>query len=124
MPKGNGGVASWFLTQSGDAHSGICNGVMVSHYTGIDPLGSLLFNNPMEGSLNIDTAVQAAQSLQPIAGRATGLLFTRTVLGERFMAAPVMTGGAPYHVAQVRRGFALVPANLSAGWLLRRRPSG
>jgi Mn2+/Fe2+ NRAMP family transporter len=57
------------------------------------------------GEHTIDTATQAATSLQPLAGRAAGLLFTLGIIGVGFLAVPVMTTGAAYDVCQ------------SLGWL-------
>jgi Mn2+/Fe2+ NRAMP family transporter len=65
------------------------------------------------GKHNIDTAVEAAQSLTPLAGRAAGLLFTLGIIGVGFLAVPVMTTGAAYDLSQ------------SLGWKngLYQRPS-
>lgn len=52
------------------------------------------------GHHNIETAVDAAQSLKPLAGRAAGLLFTLGIIGVGFLAVPVMTSGAAYDIAQ------------------------
>jgi NRAMP (natural resistance-associated macrophage protein)-like metal ion transporter len=52
------------------------------------------------GHHNIETAVDAAESLKPLAGRAAGLLFTLGIIGVGFLAVPVMTSGAAYDVAQ------------------------
>jgi NRAMP (natural resistance-associated macrophage protein)-like metal ion transporter len=52
------------------------------------------------GQHNVETAVQAAESLKPLAGRAAGLLFTLGIIGVGFLAVPVMTSGAAYDVAQ------------------------
>jgi Mn2+/Fe2+ NRAMP family transporter len=52
------------------------------------------------GHHNVETAVDAAQSLQPLAGRAAALLFTLGMIGVGFLAVPVMTAGAAYDVAQ------------------------
>lgn len=65
------------------------------------------------GHHNIETAAQAAQSLQPLAGKAAGLLFTLGIIGVGFLAIPVMTTGAAYDVCQ------------SKGWVngLNHKPS-
>jgi Mn2+/Fe2+ NRAMP family transporter len=52
------------------------------------------------GVNDIESAAQAAQALQPIAGDAAGLLFALGVIGVGFLAVPVMTSGAAYDLAQ------------------------
>jgi Mn2+/Fe2+ NRAMP family transporter len=52
------------------------------------------------GHHNIGSAVDAAQSLKPLAGRAAGLLFMLGLVGVGFLAVPVMTTGAAYDICQ------------------------
>ncbi len=52
------------------------------------------------GKTDINTAADAAQALQPLAGRAAGLLFAAGVVGVGFLAVPVMTIGAAFDVCQ------------------------
>ena len=52
------------------------------------------------GRHTITTAAEAAQSLEPLAGRAAGLLFALGIIGVGFLAIPVMTTGAAYDVCQ------------------------
>ena len=52
------------------------------------------------GKTDIETAAQAAEALQPIAGSAAGFLFTLGIVGVGFLAVPVMTAGAAYDLAQ------------------------
>lgn len=52
------------------------------------------------GHHNVESAVQAAESLKPLAGRAAGVLFTVGIIGVGFLAVPIMTTGAAYDVAQ------------------------
>ena len=54
----------------------------------------------VSGHHNIETAADAARSLEPLAGKAAGLLFTLGIIGVGFLAVPVMTTGAAYDVAQ------------------------
>jgi len=49
---------------------------------------------------DVQTAAEAARSLEPLAGRAAGLLFTLGVIGVGFLAIPVMTTGAAYDLSQ------------------------
>jgi Mn2+/Fe2+ NRAMP family transporter len=50
---------------------------------------------------DIQSAAEAAQALQPLAGDWAGMLFLLGVIGVGFLAVPVMTTGAAYDVAQV-----------------------
>lgn len=52
------------------------------------------------GHTEIESAADAARALQPLAGRAAGLLFATGVVAVGFLAVPVMTTGAAYDVAQ------------------------
>jgi Mn2+/Fe2+ NRAMP family transporter len=52
------------------------------------------------GKTDINTAAEAAQALQPLAGHAAGLLFALGVIGVGFLAVPVMTTGAAYDLCQ------------------------
>jgi NRAMP (natural resistance-associated macrophage protein)-like metal ion transporter len=53
------------------------------------------------GITDVQSAAEAAQALQPLAGNWAGLLFLLGVIGVGFLAVPVMTTGAAYDVAQV-----------------------
>src|SRR4029453_12781632 len=52
------------------------------------------------GQTDINTAAEAAQALQPLAGQAAGLLFTLGIVGVGFLAVPVMISGAAYDMCQ------------------------
>jgi NRAMP (natural resistance-associated macrophage protein)-like metal ion transporter len=52
------------------------------------------------GKHKVETAMDAAQSLTPLAGPAAGLLFTVGIVGVGFLAIPVMTTGAAYDLSQ------------------------
>jgi Mn2+/Fe2+ NRAMP family transporter len=52
------------------------------------------------GQTEVQTAADAARALEPLAGRAAGLLFTLGVIGVGFLAIPVMTAGAAYDLSQ------------------------
>ncbi len=55
--------------------------------------------NP-QGITRIDSAAQAAQALQPLAGAGAKWLFALGVVGVGFLAVPVMTTGAAYDLVQ------------------------
>jgi NRAMP (natural resistance-associated macrophage protein)-like metal ion transporter len=52
------------------------------------------------GKTEVQTAADAAKALEPLAGRAAGLLFTLGVIGVGFLSIPVMTTGAAYDLSQ------------------------
>jgi NRAMP (natural resistance-associated macrophage protein)-like metal ion transporter len=52
------------------------------------------------GITEVESAADAAQALQPLAGNRAGLLFLLGVIGVGFLAVPVMTTGAAYDIAQ------------------------
>lgn len=52
------------------------------------------------GINDIQTADQAAKALEPLAGRASSLLFTLGIVGTGLLAIPVLAGSAGYVVAE------------------------
>jgi Mn2+/Fe2+ NRAMP family transporter len=52
------------------------------------------------GKTQIDSAAEAAQALQPLAGSAAALLFALGIVAVGFLAIPVMTTGAAYDLSQ------------------------
>lgn len=52
------------------------------------------------GVHQIDTVEQAAKALEPVAGKASYLLFAIGVMGTGFLAIPVLTGSLSYIVAE------------------------
>jgi Mn2+/Fe2+ NRAMP family transporter len=52
------------------------------------------------GQTEIESAAQAAQALEPLAGEAAKYLFAFGVIGVGFLAVPVMTTGAAYDLVQ------------------------
>lgn len=59
--------------------------------------GTALFPN---GIRQIDTVEQAAKALQPVAGKASYVLFALGVIGTGSLAIPVLTGSLSYIVAE------------------------
>jgi Mn2+/Fe2+ NRAMP family transporter len=53
-----------------------------------------------QGVTEIDSAAQAAQALEPLAGAGAKWLFALGVVGVGFLAVPVMTTGAAYDLVQ------------------------
>ena len=52
------------------------------------------------GQKNIDSAEQAAQALQPIAGRFASLLFSLGIIGTGLLALPVLAGAGAYAIGE------------------------
>jgi NRAMP (natural resistance-associated macrophage protein)-like metal ion transporter len=52
------------------------------------------------GNTNIQSATDAAQALEPLAGSAAKYLFALGLIGVGFLAVPVLTGSAAYAVAE------------------------
>ena len=66
-----------------------------------------------KGIMHIETTSQAAQALEPIAGKFAFLLFGLGVIGTGLLALPVLAGSAAYAVAsllQVRKGLDQPPS--------------
>jgi len=59
--------------------------------------GTALFENNIR---HIDTVEQAAKALEPVAGKASYLLFAIGVIGTWMLAVPVLTGSLSYIVAE------------------------
>jgi len=53
------------------------------------------------GINNIQTASDAARALEPIAGKASSLLFTLGIVGTGLLAIPVLAGSAGYAVSEI-----------------------
>jgi len=67
-----------------------------------------------KGIVNIETTSQAAQALQPIAGKFAFLLFALGIIGTGLLALPVLAGSAAYAVASlmhVRKGLDQPPSS-------------
>jgi Mn2+/Fe2+ NRAMP family transporter len=89
--------------------SGMCFSNVVMYFI-ILATASTLF---VAGRHDIDSAVQAAAALRPIAGSAASVLFALGIVGVGFLAVPVMTTGGAYDLTQ------------ALGWRqgLHRKPS-
>jgi NRAMP (natural resistance-associated macrophage protein)-like metal ion transporter len=84
------------------------------------------------GTTHIDSAAQAAEALQPLAGDAAGLLFAIGIIGSGFLAVPVLAASASYAVAetlgwqrgldekpyQAKRFYAVIAASVGVGMLV------
>jgi NRAMP (natural resistance-associated macrophage protein)-like metal ion transporter len=84
------------------------------------------------GTTHIESAVQAAKALQPLAGDAAGLLFAIGIIGSGFLAVPVLASSASYAVAETfgwkrgldekpyeaKRFYAVIAASVGVGMLV------
>jgi NRAMP (natural resistance-associated macrophage protein)-like metal ion transporter len=84
------------------------------------------------GTTHIESAAQAAEALQPIAGEAAGLLFAVGIVGSGFLAVPILAASASYAVAeafgwkrgldekpfQAKRFYAVTVASVGIGMLV------
>jgi NRAMP (natural resistance-associated macrophage protein)-like metal ion transporter len=57
----------------------------------------------LNGITNIDTATQAAEALQPLAGNNAFILFAIGIIGTGMLAIPVLAGSAAYAVGELLR---------------------
>lgn len=53
------------------------------------------------GSTHIETSAQAAEALQPVAGKVAFAFFAAGVIGTGMLAVPVLAGSAAYAVAEL-----------------------
>jgi hypothetical protein len=77
------------------------------------------------GRHSINSAVDAAEALRPIAGNAASALFALGIVGVGFLAVPVMTTGGAYDVAQAlgwRQGLHRKPGESKGLLRCHRRP--
>jgi NRAMP (natural resistance-associated macrophage protein)-like metal ion transporter len=79
-----------------DVVSGITAGVFVMFAIVVSAAVTL----GAHGVTNIQTADQAAQALEPIAGRFAGLLFTLGIVGTGLLAVPVLAGSTAYALSE------------------------
>jgi len=52
------------------------------------------------GITKIETALQAAESLRPVAGNLAYLLFAAGIIGTGLLAVPILAGSSAYAVAE------------------------
>lgn len=90
----------------GDVVAGMSSGVITMFAIMVTAASTLHTN----GITTIGTADEAAQALEPLAGRFAGLLFTLGILGTGLLAVPVLAGSTSYAIAETfgwREGLSL-----------------
>ena len=80
-----------------DVKSGMVFSNLVTLFIAISA-AEVLFKN---GITNIDTAEQAAQALQPLAGNYAYLLFSFGIIGMGLMAVPILAGACTYALSEI-----------------------
>lgn len=72
------------------------------------------------GTMQIDTAAQAAEALRPLAGSFAFFLFSAGIIGTGLLAVPVLAGSAGYAVAETLgwEGSLEMPARSAPGFYL------
>ncbi|WP_412467444.1 NRAMP family divalent metal transporter [Pedobacter sp. KLB.chiD] len=79
-----------------DVNLGMLLSNMIMFFT-ILATGTALYN---QGIHQIDTVEQAAKALEPVAGKASYLLFALGVIGTGFLAIPVLSGSLSYIISE------------------------
>lgn len=90
----------------GDVVAGMSSGVVAMFAIMVTAAATL----HTEGITTIGTADEAAQALEPLAGRLAGLVFTLGILGTGLLAVPVLAGSTSYAIAETfgwREGLSL-----------------
>lgn len=105
---GHGGPPSTaqLTAMRGDVIAGMSSGVIAMFAIMVTAAATL----HVEGITTIGTADEAAQALEPLAGRLAGLVFTLGILGTGLLAVPVLAGSTSYAIAETfgwREGLSL-----------------
>lgn len=90
----------------GDVVAGMSSGVITMFAIMVTAAATLHTG----GITSIGTAEEAAQALEPLAGRLAGLVFTLGILGTGLLAVPVLAGSTSYAIAETfgwREGLSL-----------------
>lgn len=128
---GNGsGVddAAHLRAMRGDVAAGMSSGVFVMFAIMVTSASTLGAN----GITDIATAEEAAQALEPFAGRFAELLFTLGIVGTGLLAVPVLAGSTSYALAetfgwseglslkmtQARRFYLVIMGSMVAGFVM------
>lgn len=94
------------VAMRGDVVAGMSSGV-VAMFAIMVTTASTLHTG---GVTTISTAEEAAQALEPLAGRLAGLVFTLGIVGTGLLAVPVLAGSTSYAIAETfgwREGLSL-----------------
>jgi NRAMP (natural resistance-associated macrophage protein)-like metal ion transporter len=78
-------------------------GMAFSNLIGISIMITTASTLNRHGVTNIETSVQAATALKPIAGKFASLIFAAGIIGTGLLGVPVLAGSAAYALAEGRR---------------------
>lgn len=99
-------TAGQLSAMRGDVVAGMSSGVVAMFAIMVTAAATL----HTSGITTIGTADEAAQALEPLAGRLAGLVFTVGILGTGLLAVPVLAGSTSYAIAETfgwREGLSL-----------------
>ncbi|HET9401334.1 MAG TPA: divalent metal cation transporter [Candidatus Acidoferrales bacterium] len=82
-----------------DTYSGMAASNLVAFFIMLTTASTI----HLQGITKIQTAMQAAQALKPLAGRFAYLLFAAGIIGTGALALPVMAGSAAFALAELMR---------------------
>lgn len=101
----------------GDVVAGMSSGVVAMFAIMVTAAATL----HTAGITTIGTAEEAAQALEPLAGRLAGLVFTLGIVGTGLLAVPVLAGSTSYAIAETfgwREGLSLKMSQARAFYLV------
>lgn len=105
------------VAMRGDVVAGMSSGVVAMFAIMVTAAATL----HAEGITTIGTADEAAQALEPLAGRLAGLVFTLGIVGTGLLAVPVLAGSTSYAIAETfgwREGLSLKMSQARAFYLV------
>lgn len=105
------------VAMRGDVVAGMSSGVIAMFAIMVTAAATL----NVEGITTIGTADEAAQALEPLAGRLAGLVFTLGIVGTGLLAVPVLAGSTSYALAETfgwREGLSLKMSQARAFYLV------
>ena len=105
------------MAMRGDVVAGMSSGVVAMFAIMVTAAATL----HTEGITTIGTAEEAAQALEPLAGRLAGFVFTLGIVGTGLLAVPVLAGSTSYAIAETfgwREGLSLKMSQARAFYLV------
>jgi NRAMP (natural resistance-associated macrophage protein)-like metal ion transporter len=111
LPKDSGGIRAHLQRIKIDTYVGMGISNLIAFFIMLTTATTLF----KQGLTDIQTSIQAAEALRPIAGEFAFILFSAGVIGTGMLAVPVLAGSAAYAVAEAfgwRKGLDL---NLTMG---------
>jgi Mn2+/Fe2+ NRAMP family transporter len=94
-----GATAEELVVATRDVVTGMCMSNLVMYFIILTTASTL----NAHGMKNIETARQAAEALQPLAGKGAYWLFTLGLIGTGILGVPVLAGSCAYAIAEAAR---------------------